>query len=179
LLTRRVELSIHPGQTCLALPRIEVGLTISAQAEWELCYHLSGRIGDLAIPEPAPPVTTDGLWQHTCCELFVAVRGEEGYREFNFSPSGAWAHYAFSAYRQRIPWPGDLPAPVITTRRRDDELTVQVRLAPAFLPQAAALQVGLTAVVEDRHGACTHWALAHQGERPDFHQRSTFLLDLP
>ena len=49
--------------------------------------------------------------------------------------------------------------------------------APA-LPSGSQLQIGLSAVVEDTHGALSYWALAHPSARPDFHLSATFVLNL-
>ena len=57
------------------------------------------RCSALLVPAPAPPVRTDGLWRHTCFEAFIAPAGSSEYWEYNFSPSGAWAAYHFTAYR--------------------------------------------------------------------------------
>ena len=66
-----------------------------------LDYRVTGPVDTLSIPAPCIPTSTDNLWQHTCCEAFVAARGEDAYHEFNFSPSGQWASYRFDRYRQR------------------------------------------------------------------------------
>src|SRR5690606_18579702 len=61
-------------------------------------FRVIGEIGRLVIPSAAPAVRTDGLWRTTCLELF-AGSGGPAYREFNLSPSGAWAAYQFDDYR--------------------------------------------------------------------------------
>ena len=35
----------------------------------------SGDLGALRLPEPRPPVRTDGLWRHTCFEAFIGHAG--------------------------------------------------------------------------------------------------------
>jgi hypothetical protein len=63
----------------------------------ELTYRVEGRA--LALPASAVPARADNLWKTTCFELFLGQAGTT-YREFNFSPSGQWATYAFAAYRE-------------------------------------------------------------------------------
>ena len=53
-------------------------------------FRVIGDISRLVVPPPAPAVRTDELWRTTCFELFVAGDGS-AYREYNLSPSGAWA----------------------------------------------------------------------------------------
>lgn len=141
---------------------------------WRLRYTLTGDLNALAIPEPLPPGPADGLWQHTCFEAFVGTAGHAAYREFNFSPSGQWAAYRFSAERVRDPAAeSSNHPPAITCERMAHALDLQVWLPPALLPEPAhdaSLRIGLNAVIETLDGQLSYWALHHpRAERPDFH----------
>ncbi|MHB1373490.1 MAG: DOMON-like domain-containing protein [Thauera sp.] len=143
------------------------------------------RLGKLAIPEAARAyrVTrpTDELWQHTCFEVFLGVPGEPQYREYNFSPSGQWACYAFRAWRERIEDFTPATAPEITCTQQDGTLALEAYVPPELLPTVPAgcdLQVSLTAVIERKDGQFEHWALRHVAAQPDFHARDTFVLTL-
>ncbi len=150
-----------------------------------LCYRLTGDLSALIIPELQQPEAVDGLWQHTCFELFITGADEMAYREFNFSPSRQWAAYAFSDYRQRCPHGNPLDqAPLIVTKSRCGGdvhcLQLEARLARSCLPPKAAgqpWQLGLTAVLEMRMSdhdrpTLSYWALAHPSAQPDFHHRA-------
>ena len=50
---------------------------------------------------------------------------------------------------------------------------------PADLAMAPLLAVGLTAVLEDRAGQLTYWALHHPAAEADFHHRGGFTLLCP
>jgi len=141
-----------------------------------LCYRLGAAPAALRLPAPRPPAFADGLWQHTCCELFVAVDAEK-YREFNFSPSGEWAVYDFAGYRERIDSAVPVP-PQISLAQADEAVELRVLVPAVLLPGGAALQVGLTAVLEAADGSKTYWALAHAAAHPDFHLRQSFTLTL-
>lgn len=141
-----------------------------------LCYRLRTAPNALRLPAPRPPAFADGLWQHTCCELFVAVDAEK-YREFNFSPSGEWAVYDFAGYRERIQSAIPVP-PQISLVQADAAVELRVLIPAALLPGGAALQVSLTAVLEAADGSKTYWALAHAAAQPDFHLRQSFTLTL-
>lgn len=179
-----LRLLVHPGEQGPA------GLSVSATLApvgsddgpgWLLRYRLEGDIGALAIP-PAAVGAADGLWRHTCLEAFVQDGDGPGYHEFNFSPSGQWAVYRFSAERQRAP--GDAPpptGPTITTECSADSLVLQAWLPCALLP-ARPTAIGLTAVIETLDGRISHWALHHpRTDRPDFHHSAgwTFRPALP
>jgi len=177
-----VSLRHHPTKSCPATERVEVKIARTKENGVTLTYHLHGQIDHLAIPGPQEPGATDGLWQHTCFEAFIAPAGATSYREFNFSPSGKWAHYAFSGYRQREELPHQLPAPEISVCHFPEYLELQVTLEASLLPstdEATFLQIGLSAVIESADGNRSFWAMSHPGPVPDFHDRSTFLLKLP
>ncbi len=155
---------------------LSLSVEVHTQAEGlRIHYSLQGHMAALRIPVPAAPVPTDGLWQHTCFEAFVATDGEAAYREFNFSPSSQWAAYRFSAERER-----DAAAeardrvlmtpPLIQLTPRS--LTLTARVAASALPRSpSVLTLGLCAVIEERDGRLSYWALQHPAERPDFHHR--------
>jgi hypothetical protein len=124
---------------------------------------------------------TDALWKHTCFEAFLAPAQVSGYHEFNFSPSGDWAIYRFSAYRDGMAPATIGQAPQISLHRGDTgvELEATVRLeALADLRAAHRLKVALAAVIEDQDGRLSYWALRHAPGKPDFHHPSAFALEV-
>ena len=143
-----------------------------------LQYELTGELSALNIPTVQAPCAVDGLWQHTCFEAFIAVNGEERYYEFNFSPSSAWAAYAFSAYRNRSDWTIK-KTPLIRCSQSNESLVMDVLIATVDLPLKRAdqsFQLGLTAVIETNQGELSYWALQHSEGAADFHQRNNFIL---
>jgi hypothetical protein len=100
-----------------------------------------------------------------------------GYREFNFSPSGEWAAYAFAGYRDGahdLP----MPAPHVVFHTHADGLALAVTLPSPALP-AAPLRLGLSAVIEMADGRIAYLALRHAQGKPDFHHADCFALNLP
>lgn len=135
-------------------------------------YRLNGPVEAVRWPEGAARVRTDELWRTTCFEAFA--RTATGYVEYNLSPSGAWAAYAFDGYREgmrRL----EIPAPFIVTRMAQGRF---VLTADVTLPEDATGAVGLTAVVEGLNGSIAYWALRHPSDKPDFHHSDSFALDL-
>ncbi|MCG2575380.1 DOMON-like domain-containing protein [Dechloromonas sp. XY25] len=169
---------------CHTANNMPSGIAVSAAAAWtpdgglRLEYRLQGAIATLRVPPPAKPQATDGLWQHTCCEAFVAAAGEAAYREFNFSPSSRWAAYRFDAYRQRdMDWqPG--AHPIVSLQIAGDCLRLLADIPASLLPETADLDLGLTVVIETPAGDKSYWALCHAGQQPDFHLRDSFTLPL-
>jgi hypothetical protein len=142
-----------------------------------LTYTFAGDITALVIPLPAVPVRQDELWRHTCFEAFVRHEAGSAYREFNFAPSGAWAAYDFDGYRASMR-PAPTPAPEIACHAEDGVLELTVRLPPNALPAGTGLRLALSAVIEDRHGHRSYWALRHPAEKPDFHHTDGFALEI-
>jgi hypothetical protein len=114
----------HPATPAPVVRTIEVHAARAAGGGIALAYCLRGDMARLRIPAPQPPEPADGLWEHSCFEAFVGVLGEAGYHEFNFSPSGQWAAYAFSGYRQRDDSRVLLVPPQITAKLFAGRLTV-------------------------------------------------------
>lgn len=174
----------HPATPAPVVRCIEVLADRRADGHLELAWCLRGDMARLLIPEPRTPDCTDGLWEHTCFEAFVGVAGDAAYREFNFSPSGQWASYAFSGYRQPDQAIVRFSPPQIIARLFAGRLEIEAVIAPRDLPPTAAtatLQLGLAAVVEaaDTVDGChSYWALRHPAALPDFHHRDGFALEL-
>ncbi len=179
-------LACHPIQFVAAVRNIDADAIRLPSGDLALSYRLAADMNHLPIAPRTCAKRTDGLWQHTCFEAFFGVAGTANYLEYNFSPSGQWAAYAFSAYRQRDVGADPLLSPRIAIHQFGDSFTLEVLLASETFPDSmnsAALQLGLCAVVEDRDRRLSYWALCHaQGGPkavPDFHRRDTFVLELP
>lgn len=178
----------HPTTAAPLVQSLTGETVFTADGNLVIVYRLRGDMVRLRMPERQMPGPADGLWEHTCCELFVGVVGETSYREFNFSPSGQWAAYAFSGYRQRDPAAEPICArdnpPLINVELTAGRLELSVRLPGSALPPlptGGALEFGLAAVVEAADlvdGRHSYWALHHPVARPDFHHRDGFVRKL-
>jgi hypothetical protein len=92
---------------------------------------------------------TDELWRTTCFEAFLAAPGyREGMRN------------------------ADVPhSPYI---RMEDNLTWWAVGATIAVDAGAEWRLGLSAVLEEKGGTKSYWALAHGSEKPDFHDPACF-----
>lgn len=167
----------HPARPDGVLTRVAVSVGRSGGG-WRFSYRLAGDLDRLRVPPPHPPAPADGLWRHTCCEAFVAVAGAPAYREFNFSPSGEWAAYAFTSPRRRDETFRAPGAPRLAWRRDADAFELVVELDAACLPVGDPVDIGLSVVAEDVDGGLAYWALRHPSPQPDFHHREAFALHL-
>lgn len=143
-----------------------------------LRFELQGALGDVRIPAPAAaPARRDGLWQHTCFEAFVAGAGRNEYFEINLAPSGDWACYAFTGYRAgQSELALEQPPSVAGTQPSAGVFALEAALGVPGLAALAAIEIGLTAVIERDSGDKAYWALTHRGVKPDFHLRDSFTL---
>jgi len=171
-------LTCHTGTVPTIVRTVHVEVEPQPQGALHISYELAGDLAQIRIPAPQLPAAVDGLWEHTCFEVFVAVEGKTSYHEFNFSPSGQWAAYAFSDYRVRSAWTVN-QTPIVSFVQDSGHLLLEAVIAADDLPQNIAgkpLQLGLSAVIEANDGSCSYWALHHPEARPDFHHRAGFIL---
>src|SRR6185437_10246771 len=135
------------------------------------------------VPHPEFPCAALGLIEvevtrasPTSCAL--AYRATGRIADLVLAPSSEWAAYGFSGYREGMATL-ELPTPRIQVRRGDEafELDVVVDLAGFLAPDVWRLAI--SAVIEERSGAKSYWALAHPDGRPDFHAEAGFVARLP
>ena len=203
----RLPLILHPGSDCGAVSAIEVDVRREAPRQLSLRFAAIGPIRRLSLPRPssAAPRRADELWRHTCFEFFVRVGDETAYHEFNLSPSRDWACYRFDDYRSGMADAKRVAPPRIETwlhyaqvaserqrgRQQDPagtwrdfsqpffELTATLDMEQMLdLAVSEPWHLGLSAVIEERNGTKSYWALAHPTGQPDFHHRDCFALEL-
>jgi hypothetical protein len=161
----------------------ELAVSVASEPDGRLALHyrLTGELAALQLPEPRAALRTDGLWRHSCFEAFIGHAGGSEYWEYNFSPSGAWAAYHFTAYREGMaPLMKGVP-PAMRRQVGQETFELAVALDLSWLtrsPAGVGLRLGLAAVIEDKARVLTYWALKHPGEKPDFHHADGFAIEL-
>ena len=170
-----MQLSAHAATPCDFIDAVSVR-TQSSGDSLRLTYVVSGDILRLTVPESRPPARADGLWRTTCFEIFLRPAGSDAYREFNFSPSGEWAAYSFTGYRQGMTTLDQPRPPLITCARTAQRLEVDVQLQSPPLAQPN-LRAALSEVLKHRDGQISYWALAHPAAKPDFHDAVGFVAE--
>ena len=144
-----------------------------------LTYLAEGELARVRLPPAQPLRVAHQLWQHTCCECFIAREGAPGYHEFNFAPSGEWAVYNFEKYRKGEALIDETLNPRIAVRRTDQALELDAAIPLSRLSVTyprARLALALSAVIEDEEGRLSYWALKHPAGKPDFHHGDSFAL---
>ena len=177
----RHALAVHPASSAGAVRALDVTLRRPTPDELQLSYTLAGDVSSLRLPEPRPPVRADGLWRHTCFEAFVRRKGAAEYWEYNLSPSGAWAAYHFTGYREGMAPQLKGAPPQISIDAAAELMTLSARLDIGWLVRAAAgatLELALSAVIDDKAHVLSYWALVHPSGKPDFHHADSFVVQL-
>lgn len=167
----RATLTLFPDAEPVYPKAISVEFERDGGLLW-LRYVVDDNPDFIAWPGRAPVGRADDLWRHTCFEAFVST--DDGYREFNLSPSGQWASYRFDGYREGMR-PADEVCVVEGLDGGSDHVALEGRIELPF----DARKLGLSAVIETIDGMKTYWALTHPSDKPDFHHPDSFVLDLP
>jgi hypothetical protein len=155
---------------------VEHAASLAAVATTNIWFGISAPAQRFAIPEAAEPKRASDLWQTTCFEAFLRGLGEERYREWNFAPSGEWAAYDFTSTRTSMA-DAEAADPYI---RMEDNFTWWALGASIAVPADTNWELGLSAVIEEKDGTKSYWALTHPNpEKPDFHDPGCFVARLP
>lgn len=144
-------------------------------ATTNIWFGIGAPASRFLIPEPAEPSRTDDLWTTTCFEAFLKDPEGDAYREWNFAPSGQWAAYDFTSEREGRTDP-EVAAPYI---RMEDNLTWWAIGATIAVDADIRWTLGISAVLEEKDGTKSYWALAHpHADKPDFHNPASFAAQL-
>lgn len=170
-------LTCHPGTATDTIKRFNASVERDADGWLRFRYVVQGDVRRVALPPKATARHMDNLWRHTCFEAFITAEDQQAYVECNFSPSSAWATYDFDRYRKGMTVIVPVEPPRITLQKDRDSLVLEAQLR---LDEFAGrpLRIGLTAVIEDKAGSLSYYALRHPRSKPDFHHRGGFILRL-
>ncbi len=173
-----LRLIAHPDLPPRSVEYVGVTASLESGGAFWIRYYVEIPEYELEIGHPGSPVRTDGLWQSTCFEAFVAIPRQDKYFEFNFAPSSQWAAYSFDNYRSAMADLETVHAPEISLDASTSHFALEASL---ILPDELAgveMEIALTAVIEEASGAKSYWSLKHPPGRPDFHHRDCFALRL-
>lgn len=164
------------------IPNISITGNICLQSNIvDLRYSLTWNLEDIDLPPTSlHPGRKDELWKMTCFELFLALKGQPQYWEFNLSPSGDWNIYRMDAYR-RIGFREEASIQWLPFDVRPEEgvlhLNALIDLNP-IIEAGQFLEFGITSVIQTRDGNESYWALSHPAPAPDFHWRESFMIEM-
>jgi hypothetical protein len=150
---------------------VDYAAAFGATATANIWFGIGAPAQRFVIPE-GEPCRADDLWQTTCFEAFLRTADSAEYREWNFAPNGQWAAYDFSGYREKSGDAEIVSAPYV---RMEDNFTWWALGATFALEAGVHWQLGLSAILEEKDGTKSYWAIAHpEGDKPDFHDPACF-----
>lgn len=173
----RQQLKLHPDSHSLAVTQIEVEIVRPRDDSLVLSYIVTGNTSGIRMPPATAGGRSDELWRHTCFEAFLRTTPDTTYYELNFSPSRQWAAYRFSSYRNGMRAADEISGLPIEIRSEPDRYTLQASLDLdrfSSLPRDILWHLALSALIEERNGRMSYWALAHPSGKPDFHHADGF-----
>ena len=157
--------------------RVEHSAAFGSSATVNIWFAVGAPASRFVIPPLSEPWRADELWRTTCFETFFRPAGEQVYREWNFAPSGNWAAYDFSGPRSDMDRAAVDAPPYL---RMEDNFTWWTVGATISVDSEARWEIGVSAVLEEKDGTRSYWALAHPDpEKPDFHHPDCFVARLP
>ncbi len=149
----------------------------SARPRRPTCGSASARrTSRFVIPEAAEPQRADDLWQTTCFEAFLRIRGASRIAN-GISRRRASGRLTTSPRTARAGRDAEVAAPYV---RIEDNLTWWAVGATIAVDAEARWELGVSAILEEKDGTKSYWALAHPaGDKPDFHDPACFAAHLP
>jgi hypothetical protein len=172
-----LQLIPHPDFPSNAVRAITVDAGRKSGGELVLRFQVEGDLDAVIWPGfDGSEERADELWRHSCFEAFVGFGGEPGYYEFNYTTSMQWAAYRFDDYRV-----GMNETDVALTRGHADIASgfSEKHFVVRELADPREWHLGLSAVIEEKDGTKSYWALKHAPGKPDFHNRDCFIARLP
>jgi hypothetical protein len=169
-------------------PEIEItGQIERLNQQLSIAFQVTGEIKKIAVTSPAPNLSRrNELWQTTCFEFFLGLKGSLKYWEFNLSPAGHWNIYRFDDYRQGMTEELAFQSLPFLVKVQADSLTLSLSLnLELIISLTQDLEVGITTVIQTKinnliseQNSITYWALTHVAQEANFHQRKSFILGL-
>lgn len=179
-MTTQLTLTHHPAtppvQPLKVWASVDHAASLGSVASTNIWFGIGAPPERFIIPAPVEPARAEDLWETTCFEAFFRIPGADAYREWNFAPSGEWAAYDFTSHREGRS-EAEVAPPYI---RIEDNLTWWGLGATIPVEADAVWALGLSAILEEKDGTKSYWALAHPpGDKPDFHAADCFAASLP
>lgn len=186
-MTEREERIEHPFQLRpFTAPSAAEGLAISGTLDRHhgkilIKYRVEGKLDQIGWPAPCSVVCRcQQLWRQTCFEFFFGIPGQSAYWEVNLAPNRCWNVYHFTGYRQTMREEETVGLPFCVAALDTTLFTLDCRIdIHRLVPDWSGLEVAVAAVILDRTGEAGYWAIDHPAKGPDFHDRRSFLVNLP
>lgn len=157
-------------------PPIDLSVKVDRRGNfWALKYEMTGAIESILMAEPEVPTRRTWLWETTCFEYFFGVPGQDLYWEVNLSTAGHWNIFRLDNYRSGFREEISIETLDVLIDRSGFSLETELDLSLLGL-EDSEIELSVTAVIEDKLGAMSYWAVCHGGIEADFHLRNSFVI---
>ncbi len=173
--------SLKPFPSTETQPNIKITGNITRNENLLIIsYALTGDIAAVEIPSPSDnPIRKNELWEHTCFEFFIGIKNSPHYWEFNLSPTSDWNVYSFDGYRQGMQEETAFSTLPFSVSHISDCFAIALDFdLSKIIPNEQIIDVAIASVIKSKSSQISYWALTHSAGEADFHQRSSFTLDL-
>lgn len=157
-------------------PPIDLSVTVDRRGNFlVLRYEMAGTIESILMAEREYPTRQIGLWETTCFECFFGVPGQDLYWEVNLSTAGHWNIFRLDGYRSGLREELAIEELTVSIDRSAFSLETELDLSLLGL-ETFELELSVTAVIADKLGGVSYWAVCHGGIEADFHLRDSFVI---
>ncbi|MBK25551.1 MAG: hypothetical protein CME70_16260 [Halobacteriovorax sp.] len=149
----------------------------------KVAFELKGDLSNILLPKPlVNPSRVIGLWESTCFEMFVKNSSGDEYFEFNVSSAYNWNLFYFPSIKARLKEYTNISNLAVSAVKKEDSFCLKFWIAldkfPSGFWESDNMKIGLTAVIENKTGPLSYWALAHKEDKPNFHHMDSFIFEL-
>jgi hypothetical protein len=157
-------------------PPIDLSVTVDRRGNFLILrYEMAGTIESILMAEREYPTRQIGLWETTCFECFFGVPGQDLYWEVNLSTAGHWNIFRLDGYRSGLREELAIEELTVLIDRSAFSLETELDLSLLGL-ETFELELSVTAVIADKLGGVSYWAVCHGGIEADFHLRDSFVI---
>jgi hypothetical protein len=155
--------------------KVQSEVRVDSNGILNVSYLISDPNHEALWPKPEIlPHFEEGLWEQSCCELFLGVKDDPRYLEFNFAPNLNWAVFAFNGPRLRV-GTYKLAPPIGHFFSKPCELQVKINLLECellgwALLSGKRLEINICAILATQSNQKHYFAIKND-TKPDFHNR--------
>lgn len=159
-------------------------LRVKAELDWtgqntiQIKFSLIGDISHLTEVDPSKAsigARRDGLWEATCFEAFLSDSTNTQYWELNVNSKGDWNVFHFEDYRKGKREELRSTCQFFGTTQNESQLSLECAWDVSELALTDG-RLGVTMIANFKNGEKNFFALSHESDKPDFHNRSSFRL---
>ena len=157
-------------------PTIDLSVKVDRRGDFlVLRYEMTGAIESVLMAEPEASTRRMALWETTCFECFFGVPGQDWYWEVNLSTAGHWNVFKLDNYRSGFR--EELSIQTLSVLIDRSVCSVETELDLSLLGlEDSEIELSVTAVIAEKLGAVSYWAVSHGGIEADFHLRNSFVI---